>query len=742
MTRRLKLGLALVIFLVAVIPAEGGGLARNGLIVYAGVLNENAKPEIYAFRLAGGPRVNISRNLGWDDAPALSPDGRKIVFRRDADWVVAEADGSDQHPLAPGAHLGPPASWAPDSRHVAGSMYIEGLGETVIVVDTETSAVQRLGRGRAPRWSPQGTTMAYIGSDGLYVSLLGATPTRVAVGDVRELWWSPDGARIAYARSSGAVAVVDVSTGTTKELATGAVYMPVRWSADGDRVYFVTSQAGFAFVPSNGGSAQPFGPATKRAAGIEVAPSGAFIALVHDGAVTVAAPSGAIISEPGAGVNPSWSPDGTRLAFARDGSLRVAEAPSWDSRALTDGKSDVVYKFPYLQDPPVWRPDGSAVVEASVAGFIETGLFIKEGAGAHEIHLPSTARNPSDPAWSPDGRSIAFTSYGVTPTVMVGDDRLRHVRVIARKGSEPAWSPDGSEVAYVVDSRPSDSLSPFVGSGIFVVGADGRGRRRITRGKDWSPAWSPDGTTIAFARHHQSSGTTGLYLRRLAGGPVSLVFAADGVGQNGEPGEVVSISWSPTDNRLLAFRLTSFSPEKFYSTDDDETLVIALREKGLARVVSSMPAGTSVTWSPDGRFLLHGGNDDSFLGGYPYEGFLPPMTDNVLRITRPDGRPVGSFTVPQRAAAPSWQPLCTRSGSGRADRIRGGSGADVLCGLGGGDIITGGRGRDRIFGQGGNDRIDARDGVFDVIGCGEGRDTVVADRSDLVGVDCERVSRP
>ena len=68
--------------------------------------------------------------------------------------------------------------------------------------------------------------------------------------------------------------------------------------------------------------------------------------------------------------------------------------------------------------------------------------------------------------------------------------------------------------------------------------------------------------------------------------------------------------------------------------------------------------------------------------------------------------------------------------------------SDLLCGLGGADVLTGSAGRDRIFGQAGNDRIRARDWGFDVIGCGDGLDVVFADRVDLVGVDCERVSRP
>ena len=55
-------------------------------------------------------------------------------------------------------------------------------------------------------------------------------------------------------------------------------------------------------------------------------------------------------------------------------------------------------------------------------------------------------------------------------------------------------------------------------------------------------------------------------------------------------------------------------------------------------------------------------------------------------------------------------------------------------------MLSGGLGNDRLFGEGGNDTFHARDSRFDVIGCGPGLDTVHADRRDLVGKDCERVT--
>jgi hypothetical protein len=78
-------------------------------------------------------------------------------------------------------------------------------------------------------------------------------------------------------------------------------------------------------------------------------------------------------------------------------------------------------------------------------------------------------------------------------------------------------------------------------------------------------------------------------------------------------------------------------------------------------------------------------------------------------------------------------------GSGR-DGISGGRGNDRISGGSGADRITPGGGADRVIAAGGNDRIRARDGRKDRISCGSGRDTVTADRIDVL-TGCERVTR-
>lgn len=82
------------------------------------------------------------------------------------------------------------------------------------------------------------------------------------------------------------------------------------------------------------------------------------------------------------------------------------------------------------------------------------------------------------------------------------------------------------------------------------------------------------------------------------------------------------------------------------------------------------------------------------------------------------------------------------TGTPKADRLNGGAGNDRLYGMAGPDVLIGGKGRDTLVGAAGDDRLEARDGERDVVDCGAERDTVVADRLDVVRRSCEIVLRP
>jgi TolB protein len=191
-----------------------------------------------------------------------------------------------------------------------------------------------------------------------------------------------------------------------------------------------------------------------------------------------------------------------------------------------------------------------------------------------------------DPAWSHDGKSIAFTSTRTgSSSIFVMDSNGRNVAQLTRGAvdAHPTWSPDGSRIAFVRGKTGS----------LFVMSADGSGPHRITRGTaaEADPAWSPNGRWIAFVRSTVDTPVREVWLIHPNGTGAHMVTTL--------AHSVSGPAWSP-DGRRIAFASNLHGNFGIYS--------IAVDGKGLRTVSATGMDSFSPSWSPDGKAIAFARN--------------------------------------------------------------------------------------------------------------------------------------
>ena len=209
-------------------------------------------------------------------------------------------------------------------------------------------------------------------------------------------------------------------------------------------------------------------------------------------------------------------------------------------------------------------------------------LQIADADGAGEETALASFEPIISPAWSPDGRRIAYVSFENKKPVVYVHSLLDGKRTVAAnfKGSNsaPAWSPDGARLAV--------ALSRDGGSQIFLVNADGSGVRRLSSsgGIDTEPRFSPDGQSIYFTSAR--GGSPQIYRMGVGGGEAQRV-TFDGTYN-------VSPRISP-DGKRLAY--VSRNAGKF------QVAVLDLASRQV-QILTDSDRDESPSFAPNGRMIL------------------------------------------------------------------------------------------------------------------------------------------
>jgi Tol biopolymer transport system component len=220
---------------------------------------------------------------------------------------------------------------------------------------------------------------------------------------------------------------------------------------------------------------------------------------------------------------PAWSPDGSKIAFARFfGDLHADDR--WDAFTMNadgSGETNIArtlgVDFSY---DPAWSPDGRKIALSLYDYGVPNGIYIANSDGTERTFLTAGA----EPAWSPDGTKIAFNGPG--GLYVMNADGTGQTK-LTDNGGGPDWSPDGTKIAF---NGPG---------GLYVLNADGTGQTKLTANAafDGPPAWSPDGTKIAFASNRDDIYSAEIY-----------TMNADGTGQTrltNNPDGDFAPNWQP-----------------------------------------------------------------------------------------------------------------------------------------------------------------------------------------------------
>lgn len=507
-------------------------LLAAALLVLAGA--------VVAWRLGFGERGGlpdarswpVAEDVAWAGEPALSPDGSFLAYAGRAggqqDIYVCGAEGGAALRLTQDAATDHDPAWLPDGTAL---LFASDRGGA-----TGIWRVERLGgeprsilaNAESPAISPDGRWLAFGRADASGLSRIHVAPldgsgeARRTTGDAgppgshTNPCWSPDGKRICFATGHD-LWVVPAAGGEPRRLTRGGIddTDPV-WSADGRHVYFssardntralwrVGARGGMPrrVTPGSGPESHP----SLDAAGRRLAYTTSTDEADEDVVLIDRFPGREALAVPG-----GRKPAGPAQAASEDTATAARAAGRTDAAAgMTGGPGGGGETWTSLAAgrhddfQPTIAPDGGAVAFVSGRRAARNEVWLQRlrngRPDGEAVQLTDQPGNACHPAFSPDGRWVAYYRY-------VGEQR--DVWIVPAAGGpphrftdhtaedlHPAWSPDGRRLAFasdregthaiwvapVADGRPAGPAARLTPAGLPAL----------------FPAWSPDGASVAF----------------------------------------------------------------------------------------------------------------------------------------------------------------------------------------------------------------------------------------------------
>ena len=486
--------------------------------------------------------IDVTVHEGTSMSVAVSPDGRTLAIDLQGGIWTLPADGGTATRITDVFNDARQPAWSPDGTRVAFFGYRDG-GYDLWAVTPDGSGQQKLTWGpyddREPAWSHDGARIAFSSDRG---DPLGSSYNiwvmDVQSGDLRQLTthpaedsmpsWSPDDREIAFASTRDneqSVWAVNVTTGRERKISTAEGRVDaVSWGPGGQIVYHTIRGQTSALelggrVLTGSENVFPFRP-------VWISPTELF--YTSDGKIRRRSTTGAFrtieftatlgvtparytrrtrdfdSTEPRKAlgiVRPVVSPDGAKIAFAAVGDVYVMSL---------GGKPENITRDRYLDTDPAWSPDGNQIVYSSDRGGGLLQLWIRDFKTGQDRQLTRLTTQPTSATWSPDGRRIVFQEVdgmwrrAALSVLDVTTGRVTRIHDSLFGPGTPTWSADGSRIALAMVSPYSARYREGTNQVLTMSSAGGDDRwfapvpnLSIDSRGGCGPVWSPDGTKMA-----------------------------------------------------------------------------------------------------------------------------------------------------------------------------------------------------------------------------------------------------